>query len=173
MAAAAILNFDQCATFRHDICVLYRIRNNSTQFGENQPNSKKMPTVFRNPRWRQPPSWILVNMLFWHDSCVFHQIRNITTKIGEDWYNSRKKWQPFFEIQDVHTIVIAFLLVVAVLPSILFHTTRCSFLRQVLTQRRDSSKLVCHVTSLTCSRQVTASDATQRNCFVELRWVAS
>ena len=73
MTIAAILNLGN-VRFSTEQYVLYEICNIPTKFGADWSNSKDMVTVFRNSRWRQPPSWILVNVRFLHDSRVLSQM---------------------------------------------------------------------------------------------------
>ena len=89
MAAAAIFEFNPCADFRLNSCIQHRTYNIPTQFGENRSNSKEIAKVFRNSRWRQTPSWLLVNLRFLTIQCVLYQIRNIPTKFDAHWSNSR------------------------------------------------------------------------------------
>ena len=89
MVVATILYSDPCAHFQLNRCILYRICNIPTKFGENWSTSKGMATNFRNSRWQQPSSWILMNMHLWHESGVLCQFRNISTKFGEDLSNSK------------------------------------------------------------------------------------
>ena len=61
-----------------------------------------MVTIFRNLRWRQPPSWILINVRFWHFNCILCRIRHIQVKFGKDWSNNKEmatvfrnlRWRP-------------------------------------------------------------------------------
>ena len=73
-----------------NICVLCRILNILTKFGDDWSKSKEMATDFRNSRWRPPPSWISVNMHFWCNSYVLCQILNIIIKFGGDWSDSKE-----------------------------------------------------------------------------------
>ena len=91
MAAAAILTFGEFAFLDNTV----RSISDSQQFGARWFNSEEMATYFRNSRWRQPPSWILVNVHFWYGSCVLWQILNISTNLGEDWSNSKEMATPF------------------------------------------------------------------------------
>ena len=50
------LEFLSRCVFRHNRCILHRICYIITKFGESRSNSKEMATVFRNSRWRLPPS---------------------------------------------------------------------------------------------------------------------
>ena len=63
MAESAILTPETSSNFRHDGCVLCRTRNILTKFGEERSISNQLATDFRNPRWRQPPYRLLVQLL--------------------------------------------------------------------------------------------------------------
>jgi len=51
---------------------------------------------FVNPRWRQPPCWILATMRFRCNSWVFIQSRNITTKCVDNWLKIARKASVLF-----------------------------------------------------------------------------
>ena len=53
-----------CAIFGHIIRVLHRIYSMPTKFGDDWSISDELATVFLNSIWRQPPSWILIIVLF-------------------------------------------------------------------------------------------------------------
>ena len=76
MAANAILKSGNVHFWTHN-CVPCKILNILTMFGEDLPNSKDLATVFRNSKWRRPPSRILANVHIWYDSCILLQITNI------------------------------------------------------------------------------------------------
>jgi len=42
--------------FRRNRCVLNESGNVPTKYSDDWSNSKEMATVFRNSRWRRPPS---------------------------------------------------------------------------------------------------------------------
>ena len=60
-------------------CVLCRILNIPTKFGDDWSIRKGMATIFRSSRWRRPQSSIQIDMLFYYVSCVLCQILNTQT----------------------------------------------------------------------------------------------
>jgi len=77
MAATAIINFWNFAFPNRSLNVF-------TNFVDDRSNSKEMATVYRNSRWRRPPSWILPNIHFRRHRCVLKQTSNIPFKYDVD-----------------------------------------------------------------------------------------
>jgi len=69
---------------------LNRSPNVFKNFGDDRSSSKEIAAVFRNPRWRRPPSWIMVTYIFRRHWCVLNQSSNIPTKFGDNWSNSNE-----------------------------------------------------------------------------------
>ena len=85
--------------FGYDIRVWGHVLNIPIKFGEDWSTSKEVATDFRNSRWRQPPSLVLVKCFFNVTVAFYVGLSSFPpnlVRIGPIVRN----WQLFLEIQD-------------------------------------------------------------------------
>ena len=111
MAAAAILDFEKCA-FLPKGSMLVCAKCMLIKFGENRFIFAETINIFRNSRWRPPPSWILENLHFSPHGSILASARCTLLKFGENCFifaetinilrNSRWRPPPSWILENVH-----------------------------------------------------------------------
>jgi len=81
--------------FQRHRCVLNQRNNIPTKFDDDRSISNEVATVFRNPRWRRPPSWIFPNMHFRRHWYVPNRNPNVSTNFGDDRSNTKEMTAAF------------------------------------------------------------------------------